>query len=200
MAAGTATGDGLDLSDEWQDEDFPGPLPEGSPGAGAVPRLMQRRLPAPERTESCERSPNASIDLDLDALETPSGSDGFEREGETRPRRGTPGFSPRCHAHWPPATSRAAASPATGAHRGWWGAHQGSRGACWGWRGARRGSQGARRAGGEPRSVAVLPRLRKSLQAVTIIHPTWYIKALVTLARPFLRLEPSWDGSRDAAW
>lgn len=58
---------------------------------------MRRRLPALEWTESTERSPDASIDIDLDALETPSGSDGFEWEGETRlgwGYRGPPGFLP----------------------------------------------------------------------------------------------------------
>lgn len=60
------------------------PLPEGCSGAGGAPRRMRRRLPALERPESTERSPDASIDLDLDALETPSGSDGFEWDGETR--------------------------------------------------------------------------------------------------------------------
>lgn len=73
------------------------PLPEGCPGAEGAPRHMRRQLPALERTESTEHSPDASIDLDLDALETPSGSDGFEWEGETRPgsgRGGPPRSSP----------------------------------------------------------------------------------------------------------
>ncbi|XP_055648243.1 bcl-2/adenovirus E1B 19 kDa-interacting protein 2-like protein isoform X3 [Falco peregrinus] len=82
MATVMATGDGLDLSEEWQDEDFPGPLPEECLGAGGALRRMRRRLPALERTESTDRSPDASIDLDLDALETPTGSDGFEWEEE----------------------------------------------------------------------------------------------------------------------
>ncbi|XP_052653043.1 bcl-2/adenovirus E1B 19 kDa-interacting protein 2-like protein isoform X2 [Harpia harpyja] len=82
MAVVMATGDSLDLSEEWQDEDFPGPLLEGCPGAGGAPRHMRRRLPALEWTESTERLPDASIDIDLDALETPSGSDGFEWEEE----------------------------------------------------------------------------------------------------------------------
>ncbi|KAK0683156.1 BNIPL protein, partial [Pygoscelis papua] len=34
--------------------------------------------------------------------------------------------------------------------------------------------------------------LRKSLQAVIIVHPTWYIKALVMLSRPFL--SPTFSG------
>lgn len=58
---------------------------------------MRRRLPALEWTENTERSPDASINIDLDALETPSGSDGFEWEGETRlgwGHRGPPGFLP----------------------------------------------------------------------------------------------------------
>ncbi|NXJ56048.1 PRUN2 protein, partial [Spizaetus tyrannus] len=35
-------------------------------------------------------------------------------------------------------------------------------------------------------------RLRNSLQAVIIVHPTWYVKALVTLSRPFL--SPTFSG------
>lgn len=62
------------------------PLPEGCPGAEGAPRHMRRRLPVLERTESTEHSPDASIDLD--ALETPSGSDGFEWEGEAQPGSG----------------------------------------------------------------------------------------------------------------
>uniref|UniRef100_A0A8C4UPV9 Uncharacterized protein n=1 Tax=Falco tinnunculus TaxID=100819 RepID=A0A8C4UPV9_FALTI len=75
------------------------PLPEECLGAGSAPRRMRRRLPALERTESTDRSPNASIDLDLDALETPTGSDGFEWEGETRPGWGH--GDPRCLAELP---------------------------------------------------------------------------------------------------
>ncbi|XP_009887782.1 PREDICTED: bcl-2/adenovirus E1B 19 kDa-interacting protein 2-like protein [Charadrius vociferus] len=35
-------------------------------------------------------------------------------------------------------------------------------------------------------------RLRRSLQAVIIVHPTWYIKALITLSQPFL--SPTFSG------
>ncbi|XP_075593217.1 bcl-2/adenovirus E1B 19 kDa-interacting protein 2-like protein isoform X1 [Balearica regulorum gibbericeps] len=262
MAAVTAAGDGLDLSEEWQDEDFPRPLPEGCPGAGGAPRRMRRRLPAPERTESAERSPDTSIDIDLDALETPSGSDGFEWEGETRAGwghgvGGTPGSSPRprCRANRLPAEELPHAwgfaegagsrrAPGTEderpeesvdlsavepysrvlSHGGYHGEGFGaillfaachlpdssiprysyvmenllryivgtlertvadryvlvclSGAAAWGqipsfgW--LKRCYQAMDR------------RLRKSLQAVIIVHPTWYIKALVTLSRPFL--------------
>ncbi|XP_064355218.1 bcl-2/adenovirus E1B 19 kDa-interacting protein 2-like protein isoform X2 [Dromaius novaehollandiae] len=102
MAAvmGTAGVQALELSEEWQDEDFPGPLPEEA--AQGPPRPMRRRLPAPElslaleRPEDAERSPDASLDLDLDALETPSGSepegpDASDWEGRAGAR--TPGPS-----------------------------------------------------------------------------------------------------------
>ncbi|XP_075032294.1 bcl-2/adenovirus E1B 19 kDa-interacting protein 2-like protein isoform X1 [Calonectris borealis] len=316
MAAVTATGDDLDLRQEWQDEDFPGPLPEGCPGAGGAPRRMRRRLPAPERTESAERSPDASIDLDLDALETPSGSDGFEweeglphawgfaegagsrRGPETKDERpeesvdlsavepygrvlshggnagmgargGTPGSPPP--ARW--------VRGGRGDDRRWLchpllrpGYHGEGFGAILLFAACHLPDSGIPRygyvmenllryiVGTLERTVAdryvlvclsgaaawaqIPPfgwmkrcyramdqRLRKSLQAVIIVHPTWYIKALVTLSRPFLsptfsskvrfaaslrelsrlvpveprhvpepvrRLEPSWDGSRDA--
>ncbi|GAB0201089.1 bcl-2/adenovirus E1B 19 kDa-interacting protein 2-like protein [Grus japonensis] len=262
---------------------------------------MRRRLPAPERTESAERSPDASIDIDLDALETPSGSDGFEWEGETRPgwgHGGTPRVisPPQCRANQLPAEelphawgfaegagSRRApgtederpeesvdlsavepysrvlshgGNTGTGARGGTPGSPSRAHG---GW--GRGGGGHARRRPCHPplrpgyhgegfgaillfaachlpdssiprysyvmenllryivgtleRTVAdryvlvclsgaaawgQIPsfgwmkrcyqamdqRLRKSLQAVIIVHPTWYVKALVTLSRPFL--------------
>ncbi|XP_075032295.1 bcl-2/adenovirus E1B 19 kDa-interacting protein 2-like protein isoform X2 [Calonectris borealis] len=277
MAAVTATGDDLDLRQEWQDEDFPGPLPEGCPGAGGAPRRMRRRLPAPERTESAERSPDASIDLDLDALETPSGSDGFEWE------EGLPhawGFAegagsrrgPETKDERPEESVDLSAVEPYGRVLSHGGYHGEGFGAILLFAACHLPDSGIPRygyvmenllryiVGTLERTVAdryvlvclsgaaawaqIPPfgwmkrcyramdqRLRKSLQAVIIVHPTWYIKALVTLSRPFLsptfsskvrfaaslrelsrlvpveprhvpepvrRLEPSWDGSRDA--
>ncbi|XP_054038611.1 bcl-2/adenovirus E1B 19 kDa-interacting protein 2-like protein isoform X2 [Rissa tridactyla] len=248
------------------------PLPEGCSGAGGAPRRMRRRLPALERPESTERSPDASIDLDLDALETPSGSDGFEWDEELPHGWG---FAERAGSRTVPHTEDARLEESVDlsvvepysrvlSHGGYHGEGFGaillfaachlpdssiprygyvmenllryivgtlertvadryvlvclSGAAAWGqmppfgW--IKRCYQAMDR------------RLRKSLQAVIIVHPTWYIKALVTLARPFLsgkvrfatslwelsrlvpvepahvpepvrRLEPSWDGSRD---
>ncbi|XP_074020484.1 bcl-2/adenovirus E1B 19 kDa-interacting protein 2-like protein [Numenius arquata] len=271
MAAVTTGGDGLDLHEEWLDEDFPGPtrpLLEGSLGAGGAPRRMRRRLPALERTESGEHSPEASVDLDLDALETPSGSDGFEWEEELPHGQG---FADRRVPHAEGKVDLSAVEPYSRvlSHGGY---HSEGFGAIllfaichlpdssiprYGYvmenllryivgtlegmvadryvlvclsRGAARGQIPS--LGWMRRCYrAVDRRLQKGLQAVIIVHPPWYIRALVTLSRPFLsptfsgkvrfatslrelsrlvpvdpahipepvrRLEPSWDGSRDA--
>ncbi|KAM6309358.1 LOW QUALITY PROTEIN: bcl-2/adenovirus E1B 19 kDa-interacting protein 2-like protein, partial [Podargus strigoides] len=82
------------------------PLLEGSTGTQGVPRRTWRWLLMLEGTESAEHSPSGSKKLDLDALETPSGSDGFKWEGETHPRwghGGPPRSSPQCCAHPLPA-------------------------------------------------------------------------------------------------
>ncbi|KAM6106615.1 LOW QUALITY PROTEIN: bcl-2/adenovirus E1B 19 kDa-interacting protein 2-like protein [Pterocles gutturalis] len=81
-------GDGRNLHEEWQDEDFPRPLPEGCWGAGGTPRHIRRRLPAPAESPQC--SPDACIDP-ADTLETPSGSDGLEWEEELPPAWGFTG-------------------------------------------------------------------------------------------------------------
>uniref|UniRef100_A0A8B9M6T7 CRAL-TRIO domain-containing protein n=1 Tax=Accipiter nisus TaxID=211598 RepID=A0A8B9M6T7_9AVES len=191
MAVVMATGDSLDLSEEWQDEDFPGPLLEGCPGASGAPRHMRRRLPALEWTESTERSPDASIDIDLDALETPSGSDGFEWEGKTRlggavepysgvlSHGGNAGLAdrPGCPSRYIVRTlermvaDRYVLVCLSGAAA--WGQIP-----SFGW--MKRCYQAMDR------------RLQKSLQAVIIVHPTWYIKALVMLSQPFL--SPTFSG------
>ncbi|KAM6229023.1 bcl-2/adenovirus E1B 19 kDa-interacting protein 2-like protein isoform 3-T3 [Spheniscus humboldti] len=243
MAAVTATRDGLDLHEEWQDEDFPGPLPEECPGAGGAPRRMRRRLPALEQTESAERSPDASIDLDLDALETPSGSDGFEWEEEL-PH--TWGFAEGAGSRRVPDTEdeRPAESVDLSAVEPYSRvlSHGGNVGP--GYHGEGFGTvlffaachlpdssiprygyvmenllryivgtlertvadryvlvclSGAAARGQVPsfswmkRCYRAMDRwLRKSLQAVIIVHPTWYIKALVMLSRPFL--SPTFSG------
>ncbi|KAM9251966.1 LOW QUALITY PROTEIN: bcl-2/adenovirus E1B 19 kDa-interacting protein 2-like protein [Cariama cristata] len=238
MAAGTATADGLDLSEEWQDEDFPRPLPEGSPGAGGAPRRMRRRLPALERTESTEHSPDASIDLDLDALETPSGSDSFEWEEELPQAQR---FAKRAGSRRVPDTEEerleesvdlSAVEPYSRvlSHGGYHGEGFSAIllfAAChlpdssiprYGYvmenllryivgtlermvadRYVLVCLSGAAARGQIPSFSwmkrcyrAMDRRLRKSLQAVIIVHPTWYIKALVTLSRPFL--SPTFSG------
>ncbi|XP_075381373.1 bcl-2/adenovirus E1B 19 kDa-interacting protein 2-like protein isoform X2 [Mycteria americana] len=238
MAAVTATGDGLDLHEEWQDEDFPRPLPEGCPGAGGAPRRMRRRLPAPERTESAERSPDASIDLDLDALETPSGSDSFEWDEELPHAWGFAEGAGNRRAldteDERPAESvdLSAVEPYSRvlSHGGYHGEGFGAIllfTAChlpdssiprysYVMENLLRYIVGTLERTVADRYVLVclsgaaargqIPsfgwmrrcyramdrRLRKSLQAVIIVHPTWYIKALVTLSRPFL--SPTFSG------
>ncbi|KAM6365346.1 bcl-2/adenovirus E1B 19 kDa-interacting protein 2-like protein [Pluvialis apricaria] len=238
MAAVTAVGDSLDLREEWLDEDFPGPLPEGCLGAGAAPRRMRRRLPALERIESTERSPDASIDLDLDALETPSGSDGFEGEEELPRARG---FAEGAGSRRAPDTEverpeesvdLSAVEPYSRvlSHGGHHGEGFGTIllfAAChlpdssiprYGYvmenllryivgtlermvadRYVLVCLSGAAARGQIPSFSwmkrcyrAMDRRLRRSLQAVIIVHPTWYIKALVTLSRPFL--SPTFSG------
>ncbi|XP_064331304.1 bcl-2/adenovirus E1B 19 kDa-interacting protein 2-like protein isoform X1 [Phalacrocorax carbo] len=274
MATVMATGDGLDLHEEWQDEDFPRPLPEGCPGAGGAPRRMRRRLPVLERTESTERSPDTSIDLNLDTLETPSGSDGFEWEEELPHAWGfTEGAGgrrvPDTEDEWlEESVDLSAVEPYSRvlSHGGKGGTGPPGwdsgcpPGACWVWvgdgcwlrhpplwagyHGEGFGSvllfaachlpdssiprygyvmenllryitgtlertvadryvlvclSGAAARGQIPSFGwmkrcyrAMDRRLRKSLQAVIIVHPTWYIKALVTLSRPFL--SPTFSG------
>ncbi|XP_049661666.1 bcl-2/adenovirus E1B 19 kDa-interacting protein 2-like protein isoform X4 [Accipiter gentilis] len=238
MAVVMATGDSLDLSEEWQDEDFPGPLPEGCPGASGAPRHMRRRLPALEWTENTERSPDASIDIDLDALETPSGSDGFEWEEELLH---TWSFAKGAGSQRVPDTEDkqpeesvdlSAVEPYSGvlSHGGYHGEGFGDIllfAAChlpdnsipqYGYvmenllryivrtlermvadRYVLVCLSGAAARGQIP-SFGWMKRcyqamdwqLRKSLQAVIIVHPTWYIKALVTLSQPFL--SPTFSG------
>uniref|UniRef100_A0A8B9S537 BCL2 interacting protein like n=1 Tax=Apteryx owenii TaxID=8824 RepID=A0A8B9S537_APTOW len=249
---GTAGIQGLELSEEWQDEDFPGLLPEED--AQGPPRPMRRRLSAPElslaleRTESAERSPDASIDLDLDALETPSGSepegpDAFEWEDEGPCPTGTRrvlDVEDEGGRRWrlflgerlEQKVDLSAVEPYTRilSHGGY---HSEGLGvillfaACH----LPDGSipqydyvmehllryivgtlevtvadrytlvclSGAAARGQIPSFGwmkrcyrAVDRRLRKSLQAVIIVHPTWYIKALVALSRPFL--SPTFSG------
>ncbi|KAM9624146.1 LOW QUALITY PROTEIN: bcl-2/adenovirus E1B 19 kDa-interacting protein 2-like protein [Morphnus guianensis] len=238
MAVVMATGDSLDLSEEWQDEDFPGPLPEGCLGAGSAPRHMRRRLPALEWTESTERSPDASIDIDLDALETPSGSDGFEWEEELLH---TWSFAKGAGSQRVPDTEDkqpvesvdlSAVEPYSGvlSHGRYHGEGFGAMllfAAChlpdssiprysYVMENLLRyivGTlertvadryilvclSGAAARGQIPsfgwmkRCYQAMDRwLRKSLQAVIIVHPTWYIKALVMLSRPFL--SPTFSG------
>ncbi|KAM6234235.1 bcl-2/adenovirus E1B 19 kDa-interacting protein 2-like protein [Porphyrio hochstetteri] len=230
MAAVAAAG--LDLSEEWQDEDFPGPLPEGCPGAGGAPQRMRRRLPALERTQSTERSADPSFDIDLDALETPSGSDGFEWEEELPHAWG---FAGGTGSWWAPGTEQqrpeesvdlSAVEPYSrvlshgGYHAEGFGAillfaachlpHSSipqysyvmenllryivgtlertvtdryvlvclSGAAAWGQMPP---------LGWVKRCYRALDqRLQKSLQALLIVHPSWYVRALVTLSRPFL--------------
>ncbi|XP_074931360.1 bcl-2/adenovirus E1B 19 kDa-interacting protein 2-like protein isoform X3 [Phalacrocorax aristotelis] len=238
MATVMATSDGLDLHEEWQDEDFPRPLPEGCPGAGGAPRRMRRRLPVLERTESTERSPDTSIDLNLDMLETPSGSDGFEWEEELPHAWGfTEGAGgrrvPDTEDEWlEESVDLSAVEPYSRvlSHGGYHGEGFGSVllfAAChlpdssiprYGYvmENLLRYITGTLERTVADRYVLVclsgaaaraqIPsfgwmkrcyramdrRLRKSLQAVIIVHPTWYIKALVTLSRPFL--SPTFSG------
>nr|XP_020653786.1 bcl-2/adenovirus E1B 19 kDa-interacting protein 2-like protein isoform X1 [Pogona vitticeps] len=90
----------MELREEWQDDGFPRPLPEEisgedleessselSPVAPSTLELcgrrrMKKRLPAPDLSEGSlksdeftERTPDGSLDLDLEALETPSESE-----------------------------------------------------------------------------------------------------------------------------
>ncbi|KAM9214785.1 LOW QUALITY PROTEIN: bcl-2/adenovirus E1B 19 kDa-interacting protein 2-like protein [Leptosomus discolor] len=238
MATVMATGVSLDLSEEWQDEDFPGPLPEGCPGAGGAPRRMRRRLPALERTESAERSPDASIDLDLDALETPSGSDGFEWEEELpHPWGFTEGVGSRrvldTEDEQPEENMDLSAVEPYSRVLSHGGYHGEGFGAILLFAACHLPDSGIPRygyvmenllryiVGTLERTVAdryilvclsgaaargQIPsfgwmkrcyramdrRLQKSLQAVIIVHPTWYIRALVTLSRPFL--SPTFSG------
>ncbi|KAM9264373.1 bcl-2/adenovirus E1B 19 kDa-interacting protein 2-like protein [Morus bassanus] len=238
MATVTATGVGLDLHEEWQDEDFPGPLPEGCPGAGGAPRRMRRRLPALEQTESTERSPDASIDLDLDAVETPSGSDGFEWEEELPCAWGFAEGDgsqrvPDAEDERPEeSVDLSAVEPYSRvlSHGGYHGEGFGAIllfAAChlpdssiprysYVMENLLRYITGTLERTVADRYVLVclsgaaargqIPsfgwmkqcyramdrRLRKSLQAVIIVHPTWYIKALVMLSRPFL--SPTFSG------
>ncbi|XP_063213480.1 bcl-2/adenovirus E1B 19 kDa-interacting protein 2-like protein isoform X1 [Chroicocephalus ridibundus] len=214
------------------------PLPEGCSGAGGAPRRMRRRLPALERPESTERSPDASIDLDLDALETPSGSDGFEWDEELPHGWG---FAERAGSRTVPHTEDARPEESVDlsvvepysrvlSHGGYHGKGFGAIllfAAChlpdssiprysYVMENLLRYIVGTLERTVADRYVLVclsgaaargqIPpfgwikrcyqamdrRLRKSLQAVIIVHPTWYIKALVTLARPFL--SPTFSG------
>ncbi|XP_068778692.1 bcl-2/adenovirus E1B 19 kDa-interacting protein 2-like protein isoform X1 [Struthio camelus] len=263
MAAvtGTAGVQGLELSEEWQDEDFPGPLPEED--TQGPPRLMRRRLPAPElslaleRTEGAEHSPDASLDLNLDALETPSGSElegpnAFEWEDELPCTWGlAEGLCPagtrrvldvedEGGQRWrlflgerlEQKVDLSAVEPYTRvlSHAGY---HSGGLGAILLFAACHLPDSsipqydyvmehllryiagtlevtvadryvlvclsGATARGQIPSFgwmkrcyQAVDRRLRKSLQAVIIVHPTWYIKALVALSRPFL--SPTFSG------
>ncbi|XP_025967329.2 bcl-2/adenovirus E1B 19 kDa-interacting protein 2-like protein isoform X3 [Dromaius novaehollandiae] len=254
MAAvmGTAGVQALELSEEWQDEDFPGPLPEEA--AQGPPRPMRRRLPAPElslaleRPEDAERSPDASLDLDLDALETPSGSepegpDASDWEDERDLAEGLRPAGPwrvldledEGGRRWrlflgerlEQKVDLSAVEPYTRvlSHGGY---HDEDLSAILLFAACHlpdssipqydyvmeqllRYIAGTLEVTAAERYVlvclsgaaargqippfgwmkqcyrAVERRLRKSLQAVVIVHPSWYIKALVTLSRPFLR-------------
>ncbi|XP_067425511.1 bcl-2/adenovirus E1B 19 kDa-interacting protein 2-like protein [Emydura macquarii macquarii] len=104
---GAASIQDMELKEEWQDEEFPGPLPEevseedledsgGEPTPALAPntlelcgkRHMKKRLPAPDfslslnRAEGsvlsgdfAERTPDGSLDINVDELETPSESE-----------------------------------------------------------------------------------------------------------------------------
>lgn len=37
---------------------------------------------------------------------------------------------------------------------------------------------------------AVLLRLKKDLKGLLVVHPAWYIKALITVVKPFIRSAP----------
>lgn len=96
----------MELKEEWQDEEFPGPLPEevseedledsGEEPSPAAPntlelcgkRHMKKRLPAPNLSLSLDRAegsvlsgtypegtPDGSLDINVDELETPSESE-----------------------------------------------------------------------------------------------------------------------------
>ncbi|KAJ7307222.1 hypothetical protein JRQ81_009215 [Phrynocephalus forsythii] len=90
----------MELKEEWQDDGFPRPLPEEisgedlegssselSPVAPSTLELcgrrpMKKRLPAPDLSEGSlkseefkEGTPDGSLDIDVDALETPSESE-----------------------------------------------------------------------------------------------------------------------------
>ncbi|XP_043391024.1 bcl-2/adenovirus E1B 19 kDa-interacting protein 2-like protein isoform X2 [Chelonia mydas] len=96
----------MELKEEWQDEEFPGPLPEevseedledsgGEPSPVAPNTLelcgkrhMKKRLPAPDLSLSLDRAegsvlsgdypdrtPDGSLDINVDELETPSESE-----------------------------------------------------------------------------------------------------------------------------
>ncbi|KAM7138411.1 bcl-2/adenovirus E1B 19 kDa-interacting protein 2-like protein [Macrochelys suwanniensis] len=103
---GAASIQDMELKEEWQDEEFPGPLPEevseedledsgGEPRPVAPNTLelcgkrhMKKRLPAPDLSLSLdraegsvlsgdypERTPDGSLDINVDELETPSESE-----------------------------------------------------------------------------------------------------------------------------
>lgn len=90
----------MELKEEWQDDEFPRPLPEeiseedfedcslDSPAVAPNTlelcgrRRMKKRLPAPELGEVSDKSgeftlrtPDGSLDIDVDELETPSDSE-----------------------------------------------------------------------------------------------------------------------------
>ncbi|XP_060614031.2 bcl-2/adenovirus E1B 19 kDa-interacting protein 2-like protein isoform X1 [Anolis sagrei] len=96
----------MELKEEWQDDGFPRPLPEEISGEdleGSSSELspvalntlelcgrrhMKKRLPAPElgdgsvkSEEFPERTPDGSLDIDVDELETPSESELQESHG-----------------------------------------------------------------------------------------------------------------------
>ncbi|XP_053133246.1 bcl-2/adenovirus E1B 19 kDa-interacting protein 2-like protein isoform X2 [Hemicordylus capensis] len=97
----------MELKEEWQDDEFPRPLPEiseedleesSSELSPVIPpntlelcgqRRMKKRLPAPDLAEGSVKSgeclegtPDGSLDIDVDELETPSESELLQEDSE----------------------------------------------------------------------------------------------------------------------
>lgn len=36
-------------------------------------------------------------------------------------------------------------------------------------------------------NAVMMPRLKKDLKGLLVVHPAWYIQALITVVKPFIR-------------
>lgn len=193
-AEATLRMDNMEVKDEWQDEDFPRPLPEDGVGltdnrshpptslhvGETLAQRKRRTLVAPDMNLSLDRSEGSvlsddfletpdDLDINVDDIETPDETDSLEFMNNGN------------ELEWEDDTPVATAKRLPGESE----EERDSSGRLW--RTVIIGDQEQRIDMQVIRPY--LLRLRKNLKCLIIVHPTWFIRTVLAISRPFISVK-----------